>query len=992
MSMRLCAWPAALAAAAAAASFALAAEIEKKPLDHGAYERWRFIQDDSISSDGEWVMYSLSPDGPGDATLKIHDLRGRRERTVERGEDGVFTRDARHAAFLIKPPYEEVRQAKIDKAKPADMPKDALGVMDLASGEITEIERVKSFKLPEEAGGWVAVLLHEPPKEDEEEEAPDEEGEAEQEKPEPEQETEPEPEKKTEQEPEQEEEGADEEEEDEKKKDPGTELILLDLAGGEQRSFEHVVEYAFDENANYLAFATSTEDGESDGVFILDLESGVEPIAIAAGEGRYKSLAFDKAGEKLAFLSDAATYQEEQPEYALHLWRAGDEDAAAIASAETDGVPDGWWVSERQAPEFSESGARLMFGTAPRPEPETEDEEEEMPDDERVRVDVWHWQDDYLQPRQLLQKEQEEKRSYLAVAHLDDETPRIVQLADEDLPTIEIGTEGDADIAVGATDLPYRRMIQWDIQVYNDVYLIDVETGERELVLEQERGGGFGQAFQLSPDSKYVAWWDWENSAFMAMDVASREIANLTDDMPYPVDDQLHDTPSLPGPYGVAGWLEDDAAVLVYDRHDVWMLDPADVWNPTCVTEETGRENDRRFRVIDLDPDEEAIDPSEPLLLSAFHLKNKDAGFYRDRVRGGSEPQRLMLGPKRFSTPDKAEDADVLLLERESFHEFPDLWVTDMDFDDWRRVSNANPQQSEYLWGDVELVEWTSTDGEALQGMLYTPPGFDPDKQYPLIAYFYERNSDNLHNYSPPTPHRSIIRFSFYASRGYLIFVPDIPYEIGHPGASAVRAVTSGVTHLVNQGFVDPDRIGMQGHSWGGYQVAHIATQTDMFAAAISGAPVANMTSAYGGVRWGSGLSRQFQYEQTQSRIGGTLWEKPLLYIENSPLFHLDRVSTPMLILHNDKDGAVPWYQGIELFVGLRRLDKPAWMLNYNDEPHWPVKYQNRRDYAERMQQFFDHYLKDAPPPVWLEEGVPAVEKGETLGLELVEEEADSGE
>ncbi len=208
----------------------------------------------------------------------------------------------------------------------------------------------------------------------------------------------------------------------------------------------------------------------------------------------------------------------------------------------------------------------------------------------------------------------------------------------------------------------------------------------------------------------------------------------------------------------------------------------------------------------------------------------------------------------------------------------------------------------------------------------------------------------------------------------------------GYPGESAFDCIVPGVLSIVAKGFVDPARIGVQGHSWGGYQIAYLVTKTNIFAAAEAGAPVVNMTSAYGGIRWGTGMSRMFQYERTQSRIGGTLWEKLPRYIENSPLFWADKVETPVLMLHNDEDTAVPWYQGIEYFVALRRLNKPVWMLNYNGEPHGLRKYQNQKDWQLRMQQFFDHYLMDAPAPVWLAEGVPAVKKGRTLGLELVGE------
>ncbi len=266
--------------------------------------------------------------------------------------------------------------------------------------------------------------------------------------------------------------------------------------------------------------------------------------------------------------------------------------------------------------------------------------------------------------------------------------------------------------------------------------------------------------------------------------------------------------------------------------------------------------------------------------------------------------------------------------------------------------------------------------------MLVKPDGFDPKKKYPMIVNFYEKSSDGLNDYRSLEPHRSQINYTFYANRGYLVFNPDIPYRTGYPGESCLNSVISGVTYLMNQGFVDEKRIGVQGHSWGGYQAAYLVTKTDIFRCAEAGAPVVNMFSAYSGIRWESGLMRQFQYEHQQSRIGGSIWEYPMRYFENSPLFSMDKVHTPVLILQNDNDGAVPWYQGIEFYGALRRLNKPAWMLNYNGEPHWPVKLQNRLDFQTRMQQYFDYYLKDGPMPRWMERGVPAMEKGILQGLE----------
>jgi dipeptidyl aminopeptidase/acylaminoacyl peptidase len=302
-----------------------------------------------------------------------------------------------------------------------------------------------------------------------------------------------------------------------------------------------------------------------------------------------------------------------------------------------------------------------------------------------------------------------------------------------------------------------------------------------------------------------------------------------------------------------------------------------------------------------------------------------------------------------------------------------------------KKLSSINPQQKDYNWGTAELFNWKAYNGKDATGIVYKPENFDPKKKYPMIVYFYEKLSDGLNSYHEPAPIRSAINVPYFVSNGYIIFMPDIEYKIGHPGQSAYDYIVSGARALVKKGWVDSTNMALQGHSWGGYQAAQVATMTKLFKAVWAGASVANMTSAYGGIRWESGVSRQFQYEKSQSRIGATLWEKLPLYLENSPLFHLDKVTAPMVIMANDADGAVPWYQGIEMFTALRRLGKKVWMFNYNGEGHGLSQRQDMKDYQIRMQQFFDYMLKGEKPAKWITEGVPAVKKGKDWGLELVD-------
>ncbi len=943
---------------------------QKRPLDHTAYDGWNRIQGQALSDDGSWVLYTVSPQ-EGDATLHVKSLRSEVAYTVARAESAQFSEDSRFVAFLIKPELALVRESQKEEESEDAHPKDSLGILDLSSGEIVKVRRVKSFALPEDAGGWLAYHLEAPVVERDTTEGggearPARSGGARR------------PGGSR---------GRAARTDDESEKQDGTALVLRDLSSGAETRFEMVQAYVFSRDGRRLAYTASSKDSTADGAFVV-ATSDASVATMLSGAGDYKSATFDEAGEQVAFLSNRDDYASKQPSFTLYHWRPGLEIAEVLVTEGADGIPGGWWVSENGDLSFSDNGRRLFFGTAPRPDPEPE---EEVPEWEKVEVDIWNWKDPLLQPMQLVQRSQELRRSYRAVVHLSSRT--VVQLADLDVPEVAVGTDGDADVAVAATEMPYRKEISWDSPGYNDVYLIDVRTGERRLVLERLQSRGP----ELSPGAKYIAWWDGHARAWFALDVNGGDPVNLTSRLPQPVYDESDDHPMIPGSYGSAGWTEGDRLFLVYDKHDIWATDPTGRQPPRNVTEGAGRRDNLRFRYVSYERDRDAIPENEPIYLSAFDMGSKDAGFYRDRVRGDRQPERLVMMAKSFGGGGfgrfgggltKADDADLFLLTRQSFEEFPDLWVSDLSFSSMEKVSDANPQQSEYLWGRAELTRWMSTDGNPLTGILIKPEGFDPSRKYPMMVYFYETMSDRLHSYDGPFGGGSSISLSFYASRGYVVFVPDIQYRAGYPGESAFDCVVPGVLSVIAQGFVDPKRVGVQGHSWGGYQIAYLVTKTNIFAAAEAGAPVSNMTSAYGGIRWGTGMSRMFQYERTQSRIGGSLWEAQPRYIENSPLFWTDKVETPVLMLHNDEDTAVPWYQGIEYFVALRRLNKPVWMFNYNGEEHGLRKYQNQKDWQVRMQQFFDHYLMDAPAPVWLAEGVPAVMKGKTLGLELVGEES----
>jgi dipeptidyl aminopeptidase/acylaminoacyl peptidase len=625
---------------------------------------------------------------------------------------------------------------------------------------------------------------------------------------------------------------------------------------------------------------------------------------------------------------------------------------------------------------FSEDEGRLFFGVTAEYQDYAYENDTTLLDEDRVSLDIWGWQDDEIQPMQLKNKAQEEKKSYLTVLSLAD--LKVVQLGTPEVDEVQLENKITQDIALAWTEAPYRKNYSWDIQIGRDLYLLDLATGSKALIEKNASGSA-----RLSPGANYAYWYDARDSSWVAYDLKAKVKINLTAAIPVPFYDELHDSPSLPSSYGAAGWLEGDASFLINDRFDLWKVDPRNPASAQNLTGGEGRKTQKSFRRERLKVDEVAIDPKEPLLLSGFDEVTKKSGFYAAIYQGKSLPKELMFSDHLNYGIRKAENSTQILFRRSTYKESPNLYLSDLTFSSLVKASALNPQQAGVKWGNVKLVSYLSQDGTPLQGLLFTPEGFDGVKKFPMMVYFYERNSETLHNYRAPAPSRSTINIPYFVSNDYVVFVPDIKYDLGLPGPSAYDCIMPGVQAVISQGGIDAENMAIQGQSWGGYQVAYLMTRTNLFKAAGAGAPVVNMTSAYGGIRWGTGMSRMFQYEQTQSRIGGTLWEKPLYFLENSPLFTLDRVNTPVLIMHNDADGSVPWYQGIEMFMGLKRLNKPAWLLQYNGEDHNLVQRKNAKDLSVRLSQFFDHYLKGAPAPLWMTEGLPAVEKGRTLKYEL---------
>jgi dipeptidyl aminopeptidase/acylaminoacyl peptidase len=909
-------------------------------LDHSDFDIWNTLNGQALSNDGNYVLYTLQK-GEKDHTIKIKNTTGIQLLEHQRAENGLFTYHSTHALFTIKPWKDSILEMKRRKVKKDKMPKDTLAIFNLTDNTLEKIPNVKSYRVPQKWSDIVAYYLDEQPAKKKENKDNDE----------------------------------TEEEKSKKEKKPkkvseknGYHLVIRNLEDAKEDTIRFVTNFVFSKEGKRLTYTTTGDNGLTEpGVYLFDFVSNTEKnIFTSHDKTKYEQVSMSDSGKNIGFVVDADTTKVQIRPTQLYSWTNGDQVARLIVDPKT--APKGYMVSADGKISFAKDESKMYFGLSTPPILK----DTTLLDEEIVNVEVWTYDEPRLYTVQELQVKNDQKKSYQAVYQIH--TKEIFQVATTDYPNAQLGNEGNGPFALLSNPAPYQLEGQWTGERNVDYAIVNVTTGQRKKILSNMSSG-----FSLSPFNKIVIGYNSADTTWVAYDILNGKRIDLTKGMNFY--DELNDRPMDPGSYGMVGWTTDDASVLLYDRYDIWEFDPRTGKHKRLTK---GREEKIRYRYVKLDPEQKHINLADKWLLTTFNETTKNSGYYWYNYKR-KKGNQLLDGPFRYGRPVKALNADVVAYSRQSFTEFPNIRVSDLSFEEETVISDANPQQDQYNWGTAELVHWTSLDGMPLTGMLIKPENFNPNKKYPMIVNFYEKSSDGLHGHRAPSPGRSTINYSFYTSRGYVIFNPDVYYKVGYPGESAFNCVVPGVNSLIKKGFIDPDNIGVQGHSWGGYQIAHLVTRTDMFKAAEAGAPVPNMISAYGGIRWWTGLSRQFQYEHTQSRIGGTPWQYRDRYIENSPIFFIDKINTPLLIMHNDEDGHVPWYQGIELFVSLRRLGKPSWMLNYNGEPHWPLKLQNRKDFNIRLQQFFDYYLKGEPMPVWMKRGVPAIEKGINQGLELIE-------
>ncbi|WP_019539446.1 alpha/beta hydrolase family protein [Proteiniphilum acetatigenes] len=902
---------------------------QKKPLDHSVYDDWKSLQHITISDDGSFLGAIISPQ-EGDSVLFVRDLKNNQSLTLKGVNKYTLSTDGKYTVGLIKAPFAERREARIKKKKAEDLPEDSLAIIYNDSFRIEKITAVKSFKTGEKTISHIAYTITQK---------------------------------------------SDTTVEKNKLTKPKELLVIRNIATQHEDTIRNAKEHLFSKSGNSLAVIIEPDKKDSTGtpgVLFYDLKKNTS-TRISNEKAEYKSLAFDENGEQLIYLATKDTSKIEQKVFDVRYFRNGNDSAIILADRNISGLPEKWIFSEFSAPRFSKNGERIIPGAAPQQAPK----DTTIVDFETAVLDIWHWQEPLIQPQQLVELKNKQRQTYTGII-LPNQPNRFIPIANEEMPFCNISDEGNGRFALLWSNEPYQLESQWDISSKNDTWVWDSRTGQLQTVATPLPGRPM-----ISPQGNFVYWWDAAERQWFVYDNRDISTRNITGDITVNFWDEKNDVPANPGSYGTAAWMENDEYILVNDAFDIWKIDPKGKKRPENITGHTGRNDSITFRYVNTDPEKRFIEAGDLLLLSAFERTTKQSGYYTLAQKGRNPLKKRTMDTFSFSGIARAKDKEVYAFQKSNFNTSPDLYVTHNLWQSAEKVTDINPQMRDYNWGTAELFSWTSLTGVPHQGIVYKPEDFNPTKKYPVMIYFYEQHSDNLYSYFAPAPSRSTINIPFFVSRGYIVFTPDIHYTTGQPGIDAYNSVVAGAEALAGNSWVNKENMAIQGQSWGGYQVAYLVTRTDMFKAAGAGAPVSNMTSAYGGIRWESGRSRQFQYEQTQSRIGVPMSDSLHLYIENSPVFYTEKVNTPLLIMHNDKDGAVPWYQGIEYFMALRRLGKPVWMLQYNNEAHNLKERRNAKDLSIRLQQFFDHYLKGDPAPVWMTKGVPATEKGKAWGYEI---------
>ncbi len=918
---------------------------------------WKSIREPAVSPDGNWLAYQLAPND-GDASVVIratHDTtqwsfavgdasavgggRGGRGGGAGAGAGAgavTISGDSHWAMFNVAPTKAEAERARTAR-RPAE---SKVALVNLQTGKAREFANIARFAFAGDHPRWVALYVR-----------PSETG------------------------------GGT------PARVSSSNLLLYDLADGTIVNIGNVGEFGFDHDGRYLAYTIATADRVGDGVQLRDLTTDAVRVLDNAS-AVYRSLAWADSGLALAGLRltpDSAARDTAVAVVAFNDFANGVPARHVLDLATRPDRPAGMAVSPDRGPTWSKDRRTVYFGMRPAPVapprgPERGNDLQSLikpqapgmggaqnqpttganSDEDLPSLILWHWKDPRLQSQQIVQEAADKRFSYLAEYRIGSD--RVIRLADDSVRQVSIAPH-DA-FAYALNDAPYQHEESIHGRAFRDLYTIDLRTGVRSERVKHVITRAFPSA-----DGTRLMYWGMDAN-WHVLDMATGAERNITQGLPVTfrnVEDDHNNLVQPPEP--VIGWSTDGAWVLLSDGWDIWKVPATGTGAAVNLTRDGRREQIRYRRRVFVDRDEDGIDLSKPLYVQTYGEWTKKAGLSRvDATTGGAT--RLMWDDAAFGFL-KARDADVVLYSRGTFNDYPDLYLAKPDFSGGTRLTDADPQQKEFAWSSGQrLINYTSARGDRLQGALILPADYRPGKKYPLLVEIYEKRSPELHNYVVPSDTRAP-DLSVYASRGYAVLLPDIVYRVNDPGMSAVWCLVPAVQAAIATGIVDPKRIGLHGHSWGGYQTAFMVTQTHIFAAAVAGAPLTDMVSMYGSVYWNAGIGDAQIFESSQGRFRGSFLDNWQAYYRNSPAFHTNNVTTPLIILADDKDGAVDFNQGITWFNDLRNAGKDVILLTYVGENHGLAKPVNQRDYAMRMQQFYDHYLKGTPAPDWMVNGIP---------------------
>jgi dipeptidyl aminopeptidase/acylaminoacyl peptidase len=897
---------------------------QKPSLTPAAFGKWETLAAGDLSPDGKWLAYSIRR--VSDEELRIASVPGARKEIIAAfGLRPVFSDDSRFLAYAIG-----MSEAERDKLKKAKKPaEDKLGILNLASGETVVIEKIDGFAFSK-GGRFLAMRKYAP------------------ERP-----------------------SATPPSTDTASKDtPGATLVVRDLQTGTDTTFGNVASYAWSELGPYLAMTISADGKTGNGVQVFNPASSQLRV-LDSGAAIYKGLAWRKDSDDLAVLKSKSDENFEDDTHILLAWKGLDR-KYEFDPAATAGIPAGQRIVSFRPLSWSDDGSAIFFGIAewerkpekPASEKSAKDGDKNA-DDEQAEVDVWHTRDPHAIPEQKLRADRDRERNLLATWRLESSSVVVLGADLKEGITLVKGQKH----AIVLDALPYQQQGMFGRRV-EDLYVLDAVTGQRskiEPALEYEMGA--------SPDGRYVLYFRGDH--YFTYDIQTGARADISKTIPTPLWNHEYDHPvKQKPPYGVAGWTKAGHSVLIYDEYDIWEVLP-DGSKATRLT--NGAPEQIRYRYVKLDPKEEFIDLEKPVYLSLYGQWTKRSGYARlTTSAAGHTVDRLLWVDKSASRLAKAKDAAVFAYVVEDFDVSPNYFTAAGDLKDPHQVTDTNPFQKDYAWGRSELIDYKNERGERSQAGLFYPANYEAGKKYPMIVYIYEIVSNVVHRYNVPSE-RAPYSPAVFTSKGYFVYEPDITYRPRDPGVSAVQSVVPAVKKIIDLGLVDAKRIGIVGHSWGAYQTCFLATNTNLFAAAVAGAPLTDLVSMYGSVYWNNGIPETGHYETGQERMEVPLWDDPQAYIRNSPVYGLPKMTAPLLVAFGDKDGAVDWHQGIEMYNMARRLGKDMVLLVYAGENHSLAKKPNQIDYHNRIVDWFDHYLAGAPAKDWMVKGQTYLEREKEL-------------